>query len=64
MNSVFLITPETQMSTSRTSGGRGGPVERPTSNAFSFLILFYNAVYFLTRHNVFKGNIFLNRNDK
>lgn len=62
---MFLITLETQMSTWRTSGGRGGPVGRPASDAFPFLILLYSAVYiFLTRHNVFKGNIFLNRNDK
>jgi len=53
------------MSTWRTSGGRGGPVGRPASDAFPFLILLYSAVYiFLTRHNVFKGNIFLNGNDK
>lgn len=52
------------MSTLRTSGGRGGPVGRSASDAFSFLIVFYNAVYFLTRDNIFKRNNFLNRNDK
>ena len=42
---MFLITLETQMSIWRTSGGRGGPVGRPASDAFPFLILLYSAVY-------------------
>lgn len=42
------------MSTLRTSGGRGGPLGMSASDSFPFLIPFYNAVYFLTRHNISK----------